>query len=789
MIRKFFRSGSTYRSANYRAVHPNSQCQSSSNPPYVASVLDFNSLAAQISTPRIFDTSSPWGVTFWLGSTANRPVGPANYYYTEVIKEIQQGVSQNGQVVCSPVRTPETTPDFPINTPFWLCVVDQAPKISNGQSAAFSLNSAVEFEVQMDSALQRIPETITVNGLPPGLSLNFSKTPASSWNGTYFEPVNYLPKITGTPTAAGQYTATFTAANIIGSTTTTLSINVVQGPLFSVSRNSISNLNSNFGTPSSAQTFVLSASGLTANVAVTAPTNFEVSANGTTFSESLTLAPTSGSVTRTISVRTVAFAAQGSISGSVSITSPGVASLSVSVSGEISPVNQPTLGVSPLSLSGFTTVTQTPSANKEFSVIGYLLTNDVSINAPTAFEVSLDGSVFGNSLTIPRNSALAGVPVYVRIKSSSTVSIVSGSVSVSSVGTQTKSVSVQGQVQANVADLIDGQIFTAIRGVPFQAQLQAIGPVVRFELPPSWSPNPFPNWLSISSSGVISGTPPAAEPLRTISVAVIGLNSQSVEDFALEVTGPLPPTITVSPQSLTGFSTTAGSPSPSQLFQVSGASLSTGIVVSAPNNFEVSIDNTNFSPSLTLPLTGSAVATTTAYARISASASAGTASGNLTFTSVGASSQSISLSGTVNPALTRPVTFLVDMSIQIALGRFFPAFDRVEVRGVFNNFAGTELFDADGDGIYSGTLIISGSLGTIQNYKFFVATNDLSWEAGADRTFTLGVGNTAQILDVVYFNNISTLPPVLVGTSQVVSLYVGGNTVTRMHLGEVQVFP
>jgi hypothetical protein len=133
------------------------------------------------------------------------------------------------------------------------------------------------------------------------------------------------------------------------------------------------------------------------------------------------------------------------------------------------------------------------------------------------------------------------------------------------------------------------------------------------------------------------------------------------------------------------------------------------------------------------------------------------------------------------------------MSIMAGLGRFSLEFDKVEVRGPFNNWQGTELSDADGDGIYSGTIIIEGQFGAPMEFKFFVPTNSptnsLSWEDGPNRSFTLGSPDTAQILDVFYFNNISTLPPVLVGASQVVSLYVGVNAVTRLHLGETQVFP
>jgi hypothetical protein len=345
------------------------------------------------------------------------------------------------------------------------------------------------------------------------------------------------------------------------------------------------------------------------------------------------------------------------------------------------------------------------------------------------------------------------------------------------------------QNSGDFADLVNNQSFTAVRGAPFQAQLLATGPVARFDLPPSWVTTPFPNWLSVSETGILSGTPPAATPIQTISVGLVGPNNQLVETFQLTVLDAASPTIATSVTSLTGFSTTAGAPSNSQSLRVSGTGLQGGITIAAPAGFQVSNNNSLFSESVTLAPTGNAVPETDIYVRIAASAATGSAFGNLSLSSAGATTKTLNLSGSVAVALSRPVTFSVDMTIQIALGRFFPKFDRVEIRGTFNDFAGSELFDADGDGIYSGTLVINGSPGTIQKYKFFVPTNNLSWEAGADRTFALGVGNTAQILEVLYFNNVSTFPPVLLGTLQPSALYVGGVSVSRLHLGEVQVFP
>jgi hypothetical protein len=457
-------------------------------------------------------------------------------------------------------------------------------------------------------------------------------------------------------------------------------------------------------------------------------------------------------------------------------------------------VTRPTISASAISLRDFSTFTILPSASQSFIVSGAMLAGNISATASSGFEVSLDDSFFSNFVTIDPILAAQGAVLYVRIKTNAPEGFPFGTVTLNSSGADTKIVFLEGRVFPQTfglyADLVNGQTFTAIKGSFFRAQLLATGPVIRFELPPAWVTTPFPGWMSLSASGIISGTPPDAIANQTISVALIGPNNQSVENFQISVLDAAIPTINISPSTLTGFSTTAGVPSLSRSFRVSGTSLQEGISISSSSGFQVSNNNSLFLDSLILSPTGNSVPETDLFARLGASAPTGSASGTLTISSAGAATKTISLSGSVAAALSRPVTFSVNMILQISLGRFSPAFDRVEVRGVFNDFAGTELFDLDGDGIYSGTITINGGQGTAQNYKFFVPQNlDLSWETGSDRIFTLGVGNTAQILDVVYFDNIATLSPILVGTSQISSLYVGGNAVTRMHLGEVQVFP
>ncbi len=98
------------------------------------------------------------------------------------------------------------------------------------------------------------------------------------------------------------------------------------------------------------------------------------------------------------------------------------------------------------------------------------------------------------------------------------------------------------------------------------------------------------------------------------------------------------------------------------------------------------------------------------------------------------------------------VTFKVNMSVEIAKGKFDPAQNQVSVRGSFNGWGETPMSDTDGDKIYEVTTQVpAGKL----EYKFFhngaKATNG-GWESIDNRV----VDNVSSdlVLDVVYYDNI-----------------------------------
>ncbi len=108
----------------------------------------------------------------------------------------------------------------------------------------------------------------------------------------------------------------------------------------------------------------------------------------------------------------------------------------------------PNIGASPSALNNLDYASGSgPSAEQTIAVTGNNLTNPITINAPSNFEVSnTSGSGFGASTTLP----IGGGTLYVRLAAGLGINTYSGNITLSSTGASTVNVSVNGEVTANV---------------------------------------------------------------------------------------------------------------------------------------------------------------------------------------------------------------------------------------------------------------------------------------------------------------------------------------------------
>ena len=100
---------------------------------------------------------------------------------------------------------------------------------------------------------------------------------------------------------------------------------------------------------------------------------------------------------------------------------------------------------------------------------------------------------------------------------------------------------------------------------------------------------------------------------------------------------------------ISSLNTTFGTPSSSTSFNVSGTGMTGSILVTPSAGFEVSIDNLNFSSTVTVGAAG-AIASTVVYVRLAATAAAISYTGNIVLSSPGAASLNITpINGVVAP--------------------------------------------------------------------------------------------------------------------------------------------
>ncbi|MDA3870753.1 MAG: hypothetical protein PF551_00190, partial [Candidatus Marinimicrobia bacterium] len=109
------------------------------------------------------------------------------------------------------------------------------------------------------------------------------------------------------------------------------------------------------------------------------------------------------------------------------------------------------------------------------------------------------------------------------------------------------------------------------------------------------------------------------------------------------------PLITLSESSLTNFTYVVGNgPSAEQSFTAQGSNLTNDIILTAPTNYEISLDNVSYQLTpITLTQSGGVVASTTIYTRLKIGLSVGDYDENITATSTDATNKTVTCSGTV----------------------------------------------------------------------------------------------------------------------------------------------
>ena len=324
-------------------------------------------------------------------------------------------------------------------------------------------------------------------------------------------------------------------------------------------------------------------------------------------------------------------------------------------------------------LTAFSTPVGTPSAAQSYTLTGSSLAADVTVTAPTGYEVSQTSATagFAATQTVAPSSGSASATIYVRL-TGATAGAFSGSVTHTST-TASASVAVAGNTAGLTVTPTSLSNFStpqntasayqayALTGAGLSGSVTVTAPsgyeVAQGAGTSTTSPGSFTASLTVTQANATNGRTIYVRLAATlagtytdaVTNAATGAATQSVA-----VSGTVtPPALTVNPTSLSDFSNTQGTASAYQAYALTGAGLGSGVTVTAPSGYEVAqgVGTSTTAPgAFTTSLTVSqanATAGRTIYVRLAAATLAGSYTGSVTNATTGATTQSVALSGTV----------------------------------------------------------------------------------------------------------------------------------------------
>ena len=431
----------------------------------------FNYQITASGSPTSYEaTGLPEGLTVneGTGAISGMPVTPGTY--NVVISAANSGGEDTENLILTVLRNPG------------------APIINSPLSAIAQVG--VQFNYQITAS--NTPNAFLATGLPAGLEVD-------AVTGT----------IRGTPASPGVSTVIITAANAVGSDNQSLTLTVLE-PTINLSRTAPLEFTSDLGQFSTEISYNVTGSQLTEPITVTAPPHFEIFLNGFTAPENpIVLTPDSNrNVSATIRVRMAASAPLGINAGTIVHAGSEATPKYLEVTGTVD-APDPTLSLSAASLSGFSTKVGTASFTQSYTVTGANLTGNVTVTAPTGYEISLDGNIFSPTLTLwPVSGSLSAVEVDVRLSASSPTGTYAGSITHTGGGAPQQGVALTGQVTSPngppITSLLGSSIYT---GGSFNYTITAGGesPIT------GYGASGLPAGLSINTTtGVISGSVAAA---------------------------------------------------------------------------------------------------------------------------------------------------------------------------------------------------------------------------------------------------------------------------------------
>lgn len=398
-----------------------------------------------------------------------------------------------------------------------------------------------------------------------------------------------------------------------------------------------------YGTVSAAQTFSISGSNLTANLVATAPTGFEVSADGTTYGSTATFAQTSGSASGSLRIR---LAATAPVTGTyntqnIVLSSTGATSANIATAASGNAVTAKNLtitGLTALDKNWDDTATVTVNGTPEY--VGLVNSETFSVTGSVTWAFA-DAAV-GTGKTLVRSGNYA--------TPSTNYTVTQPTLSASIFAVVPTAPAITGITPGNE------QLSIAFTPSASSGGISIINYEFSTDDGSTWTtPSPAVTSSPLLITGLTNGTPYAVK-VRAVNAIGSGAASAAVSGTPV---APSMPTIEVTPATFaSALSTTYGTPSSALSFTASGSLLSGNLTVTAPTGLEVSLAaESGYAASLVLTETSGTVSPTTIYARLKATAPATTYNNSsITVSGGGASTQSVSTTASGNAVTPKALT-------------------------------------------------------------------------------------------------------------------------------------
>ena len=215
------------------------------------------------------------------------------------------------------------------------------------------------------------------------------------------------------PTTATTYSANIT--NVSGTATQNVAVTGSSVPTITTT-GTLASFSAAIGMNSAQQSYSVSGLRLTDAIVITPPADFFVSTtSGSGYVSTLSLTTTAGVVSSTTIYVIFNRSTAGTSSGNIAHTASGATAQNVAVSGTANP---PTINAMS-SMTAFSSLINVPSAEQTYTVAGGYLTGDITVTAPTGYQISItSGSDFGCNLVLPQvDGSVATATIYVRLMS------------------------------------------------------------------------------------------------------------------------------------------------------------------------------------------------------------------------------------------------------------------------------------------------------------------------------------------------------------------------------------